>query len=82
MFRHSGSCIFRVQGEGRGVTAMRMAAKMGKKVMASQSYEIRPAVSDDDYVALEVDRVGTLAVPHESVPGGGQMRGHLASWTS
>jgi len=58
------------KGESRDLTAMRMAAEQGKKVMASQSYEIRHAVSDGDHVALEVDWLATLAVPHGSVPAG------------
>ena len=42
--------------------------------MSRQMYKIKQEIADLDRVALEVEWVGTLAVPFESIPAGGQMR--------
>jgi ketosteroid isomerase-like protein len=54
------------------------AVERGKKAMSSQKYAIRNTVASGDKVALEVDWVGTLALPFQSIPIGGQMRAHFA----
>ncbi len=46
----------------------------GKKVMSRQMYKIKQEIADRDRVALEVEWVGTLAVPFGSIPAGGQMK--------
>jgi ketosteroid isomerase-like protein len=56
------------------------AAERGKKVMTSQKYEIRNEVASGDKVALEIDWTGTLAVPFQTIPKGGQMRAHFAAF--
>jgi ketosteroid isomerase-like protein len=66
----SGSCD--------DLVAMRAASERGKKVMASQKYEVKNALATDDQVALEVNWTGTLAVPYETIPAGGQMRARFA----
>ena len=45
----------------------------GKKAMSRQMYKIKQEIADLDRVALEVEWVGTLAVPFESIPAGGQI---------
>ncbi len=42
--------------------------------MSRQMYKIKQEIADADRVALEVEWVGTLAVPFGSVPAGRQMR--------
>jgi ketosteroid isomerase-like protein len=54
------------------------AVERGKKAMSSQKYAIRNTVASGDKVALEVNWVGTLALPFQSIPIGGQMRAHFA----
>lgn len=48
--------------------------------MSSQQYHIRNEVANDDQVALEIDWIGTLAVPFQDKPKGGQMRAHFAAF--
>jgi ketosteroid isomerase-like protein len=50
------------------------SAERGKKAMSRQMYKIKQEIADVDSVALEVEWVGTLAIPFGSVPAGGQMR--------
>jgi ketosteroid isomerase-like protein len=48
--------------------------------MTSQKYEIRNELASGDKVALEIDWTGTLAVPFQTIPKGGQMRAHFAAF--
>ncbi len=59
---------------------IRAAANRGKKVMTSQTYAVRNALASGDQVALEIDWTGTLAVPFQTLPAGGQMRAHFAAF--
>jgi len=65
-------------GSRDGLSGMRAAAERGKRVMASQRYEIKNELAIGDQVALEVNWSGTLAVPYETIPIGGQMRARFA----
>jgi predicted ester cyclase len=65
-------------GSRDNLQGIRAAAERGKKVMANQSYEIKNALASGDQVALEVEFVGTLLVPFQHIPAGGQMRAHVA----
>jgi ketosteroid isomerase-like protein len=56
------------------------AAERGKKVMSSQTFVVKNALSSGDQVALEIDWTGTLAVPFQTIPAGGQMRAHFAAF--
>jgi ketosteroid isomerase-like protein len=56
------------------------AAERGKKVISGQLFSVRNAVSSGDQVALEIDWTGTLAVPFETFPAGGEMRAHFAAF--
>jgi ketosteroid isomerase-like protein len=62
------------RGARRDLAALREADERGRKVMTAQRYEILNAIASGDQVALEVQWTGTLAVPFESIPAGGQMR--------
>jgi ketosteroid isomerase-like protein len=55
-----------------------LAGICAAKAMSSQTYTIKNEVASGDQVAMEVDWVGTLAVPFQSIPQGGQMRAHFA----
>jgi hypothetical protein len=48
--------------------------------MTSQKYEIRNEMASGDKVALEIDWMGTLAVPFQTIPKGGQVRAHFAAF--
>lgn len=68
------------KGRRSDLAGIRAAAERGNKAMASQKYEIRNAVASDDQVALEIDWTGTLSVPFQDIPAGGQMRAHFAAF--
>lgn len=67
-------------GSRSNLEGIRAAANRGKKVMSEQSYEIKNAIASGDQVALEIDWTGTLAVPFQTIPAGGQMRAHFAAF--
>ncbi len=46
--------------------------------MSQQRYELKNALASGDWVALEVNWAGTLAVQFETIPVGGEMRAHVA----
>lgn len=50
------------------------ASERGKKIMASQSFEILNFMQAGDKVAVEMLWTGTLSVPVASIPAGGQMK--------
>ena len=62
------------------LAGIRAAANRGKKAMARQEYRIINEVASGNMVALEIDWVGTLAVPFQEIPAGGQMRAHFAAF--
>lgn len=64
-------------GSRDNLAGIRAAAERGKKVLTSQ---IRNALANGDQVALEIDWTGTLAVPFQTIPAGGQMRAHFAAF--
>jgi ketosteroid isomerase-like protein len=67
-------------GSRDNLTGIIAAAKRGKKAMTTQTYAVRNAIASGDQVALEIDWIGTLAVPFQTIPAGGQMRAHFASF--
>jgi ketosteroid isomerase-like protein len=66
------------KGMTADLTAMRASAERGKRLMAKQTYEIRNTMAVGNQVALEILWVGTLAVPFETIPAGGDMPAHFA----
>jgi hypothetical protein len=46
--------------------------------MSRQIYKIKQEIADHDRLALEVEWIGTLAVPFGSVSAGGQMKAFFA----
>ena len=61
-------------GARRDLTAILDAAARGRAAMAGQSFRILHAVADGDQVALEIEWVGTTAIPIGDLPAGGEMR--------
>ena len=65
-------------GARRDLTALLDGAVRGQKVMRRQQYQLVSAVESGDVVALEVEWIGTLAVPLGSLTAGGDMRARFA----
>jgi len=57
---------------------MTEAFEKGRKLLSSQSYEIKGCVVDGDELLIEVLWTGILALPFGSLSVGSQMRGHSA----
>jgi ketosteroid isomerase-like protein len=68
----------RPSGARRDLAGMREAAEKGGKIMRAQRYEIVNAIAQGDSVALEVRWSGTLAIPFDAIPAGGEMRARFA----
>ena len=68
------------KGSRSDLDGIRAASERGKKVMSAQTYEVTNAVATGDQVAMEVLWTGTLLVPFQSIPAGGQMRAHFATF--
>ena len=66
------------QGARRDLAALLEGAERGQKVLSAQRYEIRNAVEQGNFVALEVRWTGTMAVPFGSLAVGDAMRAHFA----
>jgi ketosteroid isomerase-like protein len=65
-------------GKKRDLAESLAGAEKGKKIMSRQIYKITHEIAKADRVALEVEWVGTLAVPFGSLPAGGQMKAYFA----
>src|SRR5215469_433092 len=61
-----------------GVARMAEAFEKGRKLMSSQSYEIRSCLAQGDELSIEVLWTGTLAIGFGSLSVGSQMRAHSA----
>jgi ketosteroid isomerase-like protein len=65
-------------GKKRDLAEALDGAERGKKIMSAQMYKIKNEIAEHGRVALEVEWVGTLAVPFGSIPAGGQMKAFFA----
>jgi ketosteroid isomerase-like protein len=61
-----------------GISTMAEAFEKGRKLLSSQSYEIKSFVVDGDWLSVEVLWTGTLALAFGSLAVGSQMRAHSA----
>ena len=61
-----------------GVSRMAEAFEKGRKLLSSQSYEIKNSVVNGDKVSLEVLWTGRLAISFGSLAAGSEMRAHSA----
>lgn len=66
------------QGETRDLAAILATFEVGKKLLATQRYEVLRAFAHGETVALEVLWRGTLAVPAGTRKPGDEMRVHSA----
>ena len=57
---------------------MQQASEKGRKLLSSQSYEIKKAVVEGDSVAVEVLWIGKLAIGFGTLTQGSEMRAHSA----
>ena len=64
------------QGLRATISQMSAAFEKGRKLLASQTYEIKNAVVNEDSVALEVLWTGELAVGFGTLTAGSHMRCH------
>jgi ketosteroid isomerase-like protein len=60
------------------LATMRDKFERGKKLLASQRYEITNALAQADEVALEVSWTGTLSVPLKHLSAGEKLTAHCA----
>src|SRR6266576_1868901 len=60
-------------GKKRDLATALEGGGTGQKVMSRQMFKIKQEIADHDRMALEVEWVGTLAVPLGSLPAGGQI---------
>jgi len=67
-------------GARRDLAAILDAALRGQAAMTAQSFDLLNAVVQGDQIALEVQWVGTLAIPFGALPVGGQMRARFAQF--
>jgi ketosteroid isomerase-like protein len=65
-------------GSRSDLAAVRIAADRVRQIMSSQRYDVKNALTSGGQVVLEVEWTGTLAVPFQNIPAGGQMRAHFA----
>lgn len=66
------------KGIRQSVAGMHEAFEKGRKLLSSQTYEIKNAVVHEDRVAIEALWTGTLAIAFGSLPAGSKMRCHSA----
>jgi len=68
----------RIYPQGLRATISQMAAAIekGRKLLSSQTYEIKNAIINDGSVAVEVLWTGTLAIAFGTLTAGSQMRCH------
>lgn len=61
-----------------GVSAMAAGFEKGRKLLSSQTYEIKSSVAAGDGLSVEVLWTGTLALAFGTLAEGSQMRAHSA----
>ena len=65
-------------GTKSGVSKMAEAFEKGRKLLSSQTYDIKSFVADGDTLSIEVLWTGTLAMAFGSLPVGSRMIAHSA----
>lgn len=65
-------------GARRDLAAVLEGAVRGQQVLTAQSYEVLNSFVSGSTVIMEVQWIGTLAIPLGSLPVGGQMRARFA----
>jgi ketosteroid isomerase-like protein len=66
------------QGRIRRAADLRAAYEQGRKLLRSQTYTVKRIVEAGDEIAVELEWVGTLAVPVMNLPAGSEMKAFVA----
>ena len=66
------------KGIRSGLAQMAEGFEKGRKLLSSQTYEIKNAIVSGDSIAVEVLWTGTLAITFGTLVAGSQMRAHSA----
>ena len=66
------------KGIRASLVEMQKASEKGRKLLSSQSYEIKKAVTEGDLAAVEVLWIGKLAIGFGTLTEGSEMRAHSA----
>jgi ketosteroid isomerase-like protein len=66
------------RGSRSDVRTMLERFESGKRLLQSQKYVVTSVVAKYDSVAVELEWEATVAIPVQTIPAGGKMRGHFA----
>jgi ketosteroid isomerase-like protein len=66
------------QGRVRRAADLRAAYEQGRQLLRSQTYTVQRIVEAGDEIAVELEWVGTLAIPVMNLPAGSEMRAFVA----
>jgi ketosteroid isomerase-like protein len=66
-------------GQRMDAAGLRAAGERGRKLMASQRYDIRNIIVDGDRVAVQFEWSGTLAIAAGPLPAGHVLRAEICS---
>ena len=66
------------QGRVRRAADLRAAYEQGRQLLRSQTYTVQRIVEAGDEIAVELEWVGTLAIPVMSLPAGSEMKAFVA----
>ena len=66
------------QGRVRRAADLRAAYEQGRQLLQSQTYTVRHILEAGDEIAVELEWVGTLAIPVMNLPAGGEMKAFVA----
>ena len=66
------------QGRVRRAADLRAAYEQGRQLLRSQTYTVQRIVEAGDEIAVELEWVGTLAIPVMNLPAGSEMKAFVA----
>src|SRR3984893_9414613 len=66
------------QGRVRRAADLRAAYEQGRQLLRSQTYTVQRIVEAGDEIAVELEWVGTLAIPAMNLPAGSEMKAFVA----
>ena len=66
------------QGRIRRGAELRAAYEQGRKILQSQSYDVKNIVEAGDEIAVELEWTGILAIPVMNLPAGSEMKAFVA----
>jgi ketosteroid isomerase-like protein len=66
------------QGRVRRAADLRAAYEQGRQLLRSQTYTVQRIVEAGEEIAVELEWVGTLAIPVMNLPAGSEMKAFVA----